>query len=252
MSQVSLHVLAPMVRKLSLRVELTETDRDAILALPYVLRKLDAGQYLVWDGDRSQNSFLLLSGFVYRHKHAGNGRRQILSIHMKDDIVDLQNLLLGVADDAVQMLTAGEVAVISVDDLRELAYHHPTVSRAMWYETFVEGSICCEWLLNVGRRDARTRIAHLLCEFAMRIETNDTGEGMTYELPFTQEQLADAVALTSVHVNRTLMKFEQDSLIHRTKRMITITDWEQLVAVGDFRPRYLHLDTSPGRPIKSD
>jgi len=61
-------------------------------------------------------------------------------------------------------------------------------------------------------------------------------------LPITQEQLADAVALTPVHVNRTLMKLEQDGLITRTKRMITIVDWKELVKVADFQPRYLHLD----------
>ncbi len=145
---------------------LAETDRQAILALPFTTRRLEPGQYLVWDGDKPQYACLLLSGFAFRHKHAGNGGRQILSIHMKGDIVDLQNSLLGVADHNVQMLTAGEVAMIPADNVREIAFSHPTVGMAMWYETLVEGSIFREWVLNIGRRDARTRIAHLLCEFA--------------------------------------------------------------------------------------
>ncbi len=82
---------------------------------PTRCRKLEASQYLVWDGDKPQNACLLLAGFAYRHKHAGNGGRQILSIHMKGDLVDLQNSLLGVADHNVQMLTAGEVAMIPVE-----------------------------------------------------------------------------------------------------------------------------------------
>lgn len=192
------HTLEPMARKLSLWGSLTPADHDAVLALPHHRRGLDAGQYLVWDGDRPQQTCLLLSGFAYRHKHAGNGGRQILSIHMKGDIVDLQNSLLGLADHNVQMLTAGDVALIPIEAIRELAFSRPVVGMAMWYETLVEGSIFREWVLNIGRRDARTRIAHLLCEFAMRLEVADLGEQTRYELPITQEQLADAVALTPV------------------------------------------------------
>ena len=249
MPENSEHVLAPMVRRLSLREELTDADRAAVLDLPFSRRELDAGQYLAWDGDRPLNSCLLLSGFAYRHKHAGNGGRQIISFHMRGDLVDLQNSLLGLADHNVQMLTAGEVALIPVEAVRELAFRHPNVGMAMWCETLVEGSIVREWVLNIGRRDARTRIAHLLCEFALRLELAKLGEQTAYELPITQEQLADAVALTPVHVNRTLMKLEEDGLINRTKRVIAIADWTALVKVADFEPRYLHLDRPASKTI---
>src|SRR3990170_1065295 len=234
--------LALMVRKLSYWRDLSEADREAIHTLPFFVRELTAGQHLVWDGDKPQYSTLLLSGFAYRHKVAGNGGRQIMSIHMKGDIVDLQNSLLGLADHNVQMLTSGAVALIPVAAVQQLAFEHPNVGRAMWYETLVDGSIFREWLLNVGRRDARTRIGHLLCEFAIRMETAELGKQDEYELPITQEQLADAVALTPVHVNRTLMALEADGLIRRNKRVIHITDWKQMAKIADFQPRYLHLD----------
>jgi len=246
MPENSQHPLAPMVHKLNLWSELSAADRAAIYALPFTVRKLESSQYLVWDGDKPQYSCLLLSGFAFRHKHAGNGGRQIMSIHMKGDIVDLQNSLLGTADHNVQMLTAGEVAMIAVEHIREIAFSHPTVGMAMWYETLVEGSIFREWVLNLGRRDARTRIAHLLCEFGLRLQVAELGQQVAYELPITQEQLADAVALTPVHVNRTLKKLEEDGLIARTKRAISITDWKELVKEGDFQPRYLHLDSPSG------
>jgi len=169
---------------------------------------------------------------------------------MKGDILDLQNSLLGIADHNVQMLTAGEVAMIPVENIRELAFSHPNVGLGMWYETLVEGSIFREWVLNIGRRDARTRIAHLLCEFALRLEVAELGQHTTYELPITQEQLADAVALTSVHVNRTLMKLEKDGLITRTKRIISIVDWKELIKVADFEPRYLHFEGPAGRSLE--
>ncbi len=248
MSDDSDHALAPMVRKLSLWEPLSPDDIQRILTLPHQVRQLDAGQYIIWDGDKPQHCCLLMSGFAYRHKHAGNGGRQIVSIHMKGDVVDLQNSLLGTADHNVQMLTAGEVALIPVDAIRHIAFTNPTIGMAMWYETLVEGSIFREWVLNIGRRDARARIGHLLCEFALRLEVANLGHQTNYELPITQEQLADAVALTPVHVNRTLMKLEQDGLITRTKRMITIVDWKELVKVADFQSRYLHLDQQSSRP----
>ena len=241
MSRPNPHPLAPMVRKLELWNSLSEEDRDAVLALPFTERVLSAGQYIVWEGDKPQHSCVLNSGFAYRHKAAGNGGRQIMSIHVKGDILDLQNSLLGVADHNVQMLTEGKIALIPVEAMRETAFARPSVGMAMWYETLVEASIFREWILNIGRRNARTRIAHLLCEFALRLEIAELGKMTGYTLPITQDQLADAVALTSVHVNRTLMRLEADGLIKRSKREITINDWTQLAKAGDFQPRYLHL-----------
>lgn len=248
MSQAQSHPLAPMLRKLELWNSFDEVERQAVLGLPHMIRELKAGQYLVWDGDRPQTTCLLLSGYAYRHKMAGSGLRQILSIHMKGDIIDLQNSLLAVADHNVQMLTDATVALIPVEEVRDVAFHYPALGMAMWYETLVEASIFREWVLNVGRRDAHTAIAHLLCEFALRLETAELGHMTTYELPITQEQLADAIGVTSVHVNRTLMRLEQEGLIRRNKRMIWIDDWERLAQVADFDPRYLHLGQDGFRP----
>ena len=78
----------------------------------------------------------------------------------------------------------------------------------------------------------------------MRLEVAELGKQTEYELPMTQEQLADAVALTSVHVNRTLMKLEEDGYIARTKRHIVINDWHKLAKLADFEPRYLHMRTA--------
>ena len=238
------HTLAPMVRKLQQWRDLGENDERAILALPFTKRKLSAGQHIVWDGDRPQYTTLLdISGFAYRHKVAGNGGRQIMSIHMKGDILDLQKFAARNRRSNVQMLTSGEVALIPVAAIQDIAFDYPSVGRAMWYETLVDGSIFREWLLNVGRRDARTRISHLLCEFAMRLEIADLGNQTEYELPITQEQLADATSLDAgsrqPHVDGT----EADGLIKRDKRVISISDWKKLAKVADFQPRYLHPDS---------
>ena len=92
------------------------------------------------------------------------------------------------------------------------------------------------------RRDARTRIAHLLCEFSLRLKLAALGQDNQYELPMTQEQLADATGLTAVHVNRTIKLLDQQGLIERSNpRSIHIGDWRKLADAGDFDSNYLHL-----------
>ncbi|WP_303539731.1 Crp/Fnr family transcriptional regulator [Sphingomonas natans] len=201
-----------------------------------------AQDFVVREDDKPTHSCLLLSGYAIRHKVAGNGGRQIFSVHMKGDVVDLHNSILRRADHNVQALTAIEVALIPVQAIRDLAANHPQVGQAMWYETLVDAAIFREWTLNVGRRDARARTAHLLCEFAIRISVAGLGTRLNYDLPMTQEQLADALALTSIHVNRTLRGLETDGFIERKKRSIRIMDFEQLTRIADFDVRYLHLD----------
>lgn len=241
MSRSPESVLAPMLDKLQQWRALDAADQEAILALPFRTIAFRPKEYIVREGDQPQNSCLMLSGFAFRHKVAGNGGRQIFSIHMKGDLADLQNSLLGLADHNLQALTNVEVALIPVKAIQEIAFGRPAVGRAMWYETLVDGSIFREWTLNVGRRDSRARTAHLLCEFALRLEQAGLGERCDYELPMTQEQLADALSLTSVHVNRTLMSMADEGLISRSQRAVRIEDWDRLAKTGDFDSAYLHL-----------
>jgi CRP-like cAMP-binding protein len=241
--------LAPMLRKLEYWQKLDEADRAAVLALPYTVKSLAQNYTLVREGDYASHSSVLLSGFAIRTKLVADGHRQIVAIHMKGDMVDLQNSLLVHADHSVQMLTAGRVAMIPRDEINAIAYERPAVGRAMWIDTLVDAAIFREWIANIGRRDAQTRVAHVLCEFAVRLKAAGLGEQTNYELPMTQEQLADATGLTSVHINRTLQTLGAAGLIERSNpRRIVIGDWRKLAAAGDFDSGYLHLQESFVRP----
>lgn len=236
-------VLSPLVRRLSLHAPLAAEDEAAILRLPHTVRNMEAGQHVVREGDVPTHSCLVVSGVAIRHKIAGDGGRQIVNVHISGDMVDLQNALLGVADHNVQALTPMRAAFIPRDAIVEIAFDRPAVGKALWLETLVEGSISREWIMNVGRRDALTRVAHLLCEFAYRLDAVGIGPECNYELPMTQDQLADTVGLTSVHVNRTLKALDAAGLTKRSKRSVVIADLEKLAEVGDFRSTYLHLPT---------
>ena len=241
-SQTDSASLEPLVEKLAYRSELGADERAAILALPYTVRAMERGQFIVRERELATHSCVMLSGYSIRAKVVATGERQIVAIHMKGEVVDLQNSLLKVADHSVQMLTAGTVAMIAREDVVKLTIERPLIGHAMWIDTLVDASIFREWIANVGRRDARTRVAHLLCEFSVRLRVAGLGENTHYELPMTQEQLADTTGLTSVHVNRTLKGLEKDGLIERDNpRAISIGDWRRLAEVGDFDTNYLHL-----------
>lgn len=233
--------LAPLVRYLRRHSALSGDDEAAILSLPHKLRSLEAQSFLLREGDRPSTCPVLLRGYAYRHKVTGDGARQILSLHIPGDALDIQNIFLDEADHNVQMLTRGEIADIARADLERVMHSYPAISEALLVASLVEASIFREWTVNVGRRDARSRIAHLLCEFSFRLDAQGLSDGGTYQLPMTQEQLADATGLTPVHVNRVLKGLQAEGLIERDRRAVSFPDWERLSDVGDFNPRYLHV-----------
>lgn len=240
--QLNGSALEPLVHKLEYRGNFSAADRAALLALPHVIKSVENNHYIVRERDQATHSCLMLSGFSVCHKIVAGGFRQIVAIHMKGEMVDLQNSLLGTADHSVQMLTAGKIAIIPREEIVRIAFERPVIGKAMWTDTLVDASIFREWIANVGRRNARTRIAHVLCEFCMRLKHAGLGEETGYALPMTQEQLADTTGLTSVHVNRTIKSLEAEGLISRSSpREITIGDWKTLAEVGDFDSNYLHM-----------
>ena len=227
---------------------LSEGDRAAIGALDVNEREASASTYLVREGQRPSRCAFLLEGFVYRQKLAVDGTRSIVSLHVPGDFVDLQNLFLAESDHDVLALTRVKLAEIAIKDLRELAGAFPTINRVLWLSGLIEASIYREWLLNLGRRNARARVGHLLCEISARLEAAGLARELTYELPMTQEQLGDALGLTAVHINRILRSLEKEGLIRRHKREVAIADWQRLRRVADFDERYLHLASAEIAP----
>jgi CRP-like cAMP-binding protein len=217
-------------------------DRAAVLALPHTLKTIEPNRPIVREGDRTSFACVLLTGFAIRQKTVADGARQIFSMHLSGDIVDLQNAVLRIADNTAQALTRCQVAFVPREAIRRIAAERSPIGEALWYDTLVDGSIFREWIANVGRRDARMRVAHLLCEFAMRMQAAGLSTQESYELPMTQEQLADCTGLTPVHVNRMLMILSEEGLITRTKRSVKINNWHNLASAGDFDSAYLHLD----------
>jgi CRP-like cAMP-binding protein len=237
---IDVHPLGTLLRRWSKHARLSEDDRAALLALPFTRKTFGKDAYIVREGEVASECCLLLRGIAFRQKLLRDGSRQIISFHIPSEFVDLQNSLLGIADHSVQSLNRCEAALFPRIALLELSDRRPAIRMAMWIDTLIDASIFREWVVNVGRRDSRARIAHLLCELALRLERSGLGHEGAFDFPITQEQLADATGLTAVHTNRTLQSLRKDGLIQLTSRSLTVLDWEKLRDVGDFDELYLH------------
>lgn len=232
--------LGIFVRKLLSHSRLSADDQSAIAALPFSLRRLEPNDYIFREGEKAKICPVILSGFAFRQKISADGGRQIVALKIPGDPLDFQSLYLQTADHNLQALTKVEVAVFSLQDLEALVTSRPLLARAVLVDILIEASIGREWLLNIGRRNALARLAHLLCELHYRVGQIAGEDIVGFELPLTQEQLADLLGLTPVHINRTIKILEQKGAVKRIARRLTIADVATLRHIAEFSDIYLH------------
>jgi CRP-like cAMP-binding protein len=198
---------------------------------------------LAREGEGAAHISLLLSGFAYGYRALADGRRQIVRYLIPGDLCDPRLLLLSAATHTVSTLTATNVVLFGREALLELIGRHPRLGGAMCWLALQDEMIACEWLVNVGQRTALERLAHLLCEIFTRMQTVALTDGGRCELPLTQVELADTLALSTVHVNRTLQELRRQGLVSLSSGMLEIHDFSALQSVAMFTGDYLH----PGR-----
>src|SRR3954465_11532867 len=191
-----------LLRKLQLSTLLDADDVKAIERLPVMLKEVAAHSAIVREGERPAQCCLLINGFLCRSKTTDAGKRQIMSIHIAGEIPDLQSLHLHVMDHDLTTLSRSTLGFISHDAIRVLTRERPRVADALWRETLIDAAVFREWIVNVGRRPAVVRLAHLLAEIGTRLQCMGLATDDRFELPMTQLDIADALGLTPVHVNR--------------------------------------------------
>ncbi len=239
------YALELFLDKVKARSTLSTTERNALLSLPTIPRQFGAHREIVRIGECVDHACLIADGFVSRFAQMEDGRRQTISVHIGGDMVDLYSLMLPAVPTPLVALTPTTVFQIPHVALRELSFRYPAVAAAFWRECAVDGTIIAEWLISTGRRDARGRLAHLLCEMAVRNNQIGRYNYSRFPFPMTQEHIADALGLTSVHVNRTLQGLRSEGLVDVSRREVIVRDWNGLVFAGEFDPGYLHLRNLP-------
>jgi CRP-like cAMP-binding protein len=229
-----------LLRKLQISTSLDAGDAKAIERLPAIIREVPAHTAIVCEGEKPGQSCLLVDGFLCRSKTTDAGKRQILSIHIPGEIPDLQSLHLDIMDHDLTTLSRSVVGFISHEALRALTRERPSVAEALWRETLIDAAVFREWIVNVGRRSAVARLAHLLAEIGTRLQGIGLAAGDRFELPMTQLDIADALGLTPVHVNRVVQELRRAGLLELRKHSVFLPDLPRLKGLGDFDDLYLH------------
>jgi CRP-like cAMP-binding protein len=231
-----------LIRRLENIVSLSDDEKAAFESLPMQVMDIRTDQDVVREGDRPTRSCLLVEGFACMYKMSEKGKRQIMAFYVAGDIPDLQSLHLTVMDASLSTITPCKMGFIQHEALRAMCDQYPRIARALWRETLIDAAIFREWVMNVGRREAYARMAHVLCELVTRSRAVGLAQDDTYEIPMTQNEFADALGISTVHVNRTLQEMRADGLILLKGSKLTIPDWDKLTEAGEFDPTYLHLE----------
>ena len=231
----------PLLRKLDSIADLSDEERQALLELSLNVKVFEADSDIVRDGDRPTDCCLVLSGFVCRYKILPDGKRQIMGFYIPGDMPDLQGFHMKILDNTIGTLVTSSVALIPHDTLQDLLDRHPGLVRVFWRDTLIDAAMFREWMIGMGRRSAYQRIAHLLCELHVRLSAVGLAGPKGYDLPVTQNELGDALGLSTVHVNRVLQDLRSEGMIVLRGGTLHIPDWEALQTAGDFDPAYLHI-----------
>lgn len=231
----------PVVRKLSLFTTLDRQETSSIeLALSRVFQ-IPSGSDIARQGEEPTKVYFLIEGFACRHRLLDNGRRQILSVLLPGDACDFGVSLLEQRDHTVLAMSKCSVAVVAGETVAHLVDQNLNLKDAFQWATLVEESIAREWIANLGQRSATERLAHLFCEHFHRMRALGLADGSNCQLPLSQPDLADALGLSSVHVNRTLQELRNLGLLAFGDRRLTVLDLPKLEELCAFDPAYLHL-----------
>jgi len=236
-----------VVRKLGIFVQLDGKHLEILDDMLSDQIQVEGLRNIVTEGDPSQNLYVLAKGWANRYKLLPDGRRQILNFVIPGDFFGLRATLFDVADDSVETLTDCVLYRIPGEKFVTILRDHPRLGMAIVWSIIREYSVLAEHVVRLGRRSAYERMAHLLMELLRRLQLVRLAGEKDFEMPLTQEILADTLGLSIVHVNRTLRRLRQQGLIRLNPqtRWIIIENPELLSEAADFEPAYLDQDTPP-------
>lgn len=207
---------------------------DLLHALPHRLVQVEPRRPFREPGGTRDEVMFVRSGILAKFKPDASGGRQIVALRFPGEGILPRN---GAANYGVQAIVRSEVMVGRGSDFDSLVEQHPAMRQFFCRLLQRNEDIGYEWLVNCGRRDATGRVAHFLCETAVRMNSH----GRHLVNPFTQQQIADITGQTSVNVNRVLADMERHGLIRRTGRDIEFMDWAEMQRVGSFQAAYLEI-----------
>lgn len=222
------------LRETLIAAGLPADQSDLLAHMPHRVVQVEPRRPFREPGVPRNEVLFVRSGILSKFKTDNSGRRQIVALRFPGEGILPRE---GIAEYGIQAIVRSEVMVGKADDFDPIVDAHPEMQRFFRRLIQRNEAIGYEWLVNCGRRDSTARVAHLLCETAVRLHVRETS--MTN--PFTQQQIAEITGQTSVNVNRVLADMERQGLIQRRGREIQFTDWDEMRRVASFQPGYLEI-----------
>jgi CRP-like cAMP-binding protein len=237
-----------LARKLGRFMNFSGDELKGLQRLVEPRRKVEAHTELTLQGQGRQDCYILLEGWAACYKLLPDGKRQIINFSVPGDFLGLRSFLLRTADHSVVTLTQASVSQFEQQRILEILEDLPRLGAAILWALSREEAIVVEHLVNIGRRKAIEGLAHLLLEIGERLRVVGLGDDGGYACPLTQEELADAVGLSPIHVNRLLRQLRERRLASLTGRRLVIHDLAGLRELADFNIAYLDHDGIKHRP----
>lgn len=231
----------PLVARLESVATLAPDDVAALERVCVNARELGPRRAIIREGDRPDHVHLIVEGWAARYKLLPDGARQITAFLIPGDFCDMHVTILGEMDHSIATLGRAKVAYVHRSEMAMLA-RRPQIACALWWATLVDEAVLRAWIVNIGRRDALEAVGHLLCELYVRMKNVGLTVEHRFELPLTQEEIADALGLTPVHVNRVLQRMRSEDLITLKRGALEILDYVRLEKASGFNDNYLHIE----------
>ena len=232
----------PLIMKLEYGARLTDEDRAVLHDLTRKTRRVARRMDISPEGERPENVHLVVEGFACRYKTLTDGRRQIMAFLVPGDFCDLHVAILGEMDHSIGTSWGCTIVDIPRSVIEHLTARHPRITRALWWATLVDEGTLRAWLVNMGQRDADRQMAHLVCELLVRLRVVGLVSEDSFEFPMTQDDLADALGISGVHVNRVLQDLRGRGLLEWRRKRMRIPNAARLMDFAEFDPKYLHLN----------
>lgn len=226
------------------REVLEDDDLAALESVVREVREVSARKVLVRRGELVNSSTMLVEGFLCRYMDDREGYRQLVALHVPGDFVDLHAFPMKRLDHDIATLSPCTVAMVDHRALAEITETRPKLTRMLWYSTLLDAAQHREWIFRLGRLGAEGRIAHFMAELHARLRMIGMGDEDGFALPILQSDLAEAVGLTSVHVNRTLRTLREEGVLTFRNGQVTIENRAKLHAIAEFEPDYLYGEWS--------
>lgn len=234
-----------MLMKLRARDEVSEPEERVLRALVSEIRHVPADTVIVRADVDLTECNLLVHGVTCRYKDLASGERQISELHVPGDFVDLHSFPLKKLDHNVLALVPSRIAIVPHERVLEITREHPHLTRLLWFSTTLDAAIHREWVLSLGRRTAMARVAHLFCELHVRFAIVGLADDSGFDLPLTQQDLAECMGMTAVHLNRVLGALKAEGSVSFQRRRVRFHDLERVRALAEFTPEYLFVEKRP-------